>query len=601
VSFTPCSSKPPGQCPTVIDWLWNAASHRRHVPLLLTLVAMLISGCSEASRGVTQQELLRKPGRAEDLIIVDCLLPGQIRRLGTQATILMPRRPAKIPARECEIRGGEYVAWDRASYETSLKVWLPMANEGDAVAQTYVGEIYEKGFGVPPDYGEAAKWYRRAAERGNVRATSNLGYLYEQGLGVKKDAAEAVAWYRRATGSSDTPFAIEMVSPSRHATVIPKSAGEAAPPTTERTATPKSPPDLPRSETAPPTIEITEPELTTRTGSPSEIRVQPPIDRLTVAGRVASPGGLKAVTINGAEHHVDSDQRFRTQVALRKPEELVTITARDKSGRSTTANFVVRSRPLTGSFPRSSELAGSYHALVIGNEDYRVLPRLASAITDARLVARTLSDKYGFKVTVLTNASRYDILVALNDLRQRLTDKDNLLIYYAGHANREGDVQQGSWLPVDAEPGNVGSWIAHVAITEFLSAMSVRQVLLATDSCYASTSSRPGAVAPDWEDEQARQVLIETLSKRRSRMVMTSGACDVSPANPGQPTPFTQSLVEILDANRDVLAGQEVFRLMRLRIATVDRPEATRALRYTPIRYAGHEAGEFFFIRTRRS
>src|SRR4029434_459074 len=107
LSFTPCSSKPPGECPTAIDWLWNAASQRRHVPLLLTLVAMLISGCSEASRGVTQQELLRKSGRAEDLIIVDCLLPGQIRRLGTQATILMPRRPAQTPAPACGIRRGE--------------------------------------------------------------------------------------------------------------------------------------------------------------------------------------------------------------------------------------------------------------------------------------------------------------------------------------------------------------------------------------------------------------------------------------------------------------------------------------------------------------
>jgi len=557
----------------------------------------LAAGCSGAGPVGSQQELARKPGKAEDLLIVDCLLPGQIRRLGSQATIVMPRRPAKIPARECEIRGGEYVAWDRASYETSMKVWLPMANEGDPVAQTYVGEIYEKGLGVQPDYREAAKWYRRAADAGNARAAVNLGYLYEQGLGVARDPAEAVAWYRRATGSTTTPFAVQTVSAPAAETAVPPTTPKPPPTATPITAAPKPPVEAPAPAGPPPTIEITEPELTPRNGSLSEIRVQPPIDQLTLAGRVAAPGGLASVTVDGGEVRVDADQRFRARVVLRAPEQVVTITALDRSGQSAASRFVVRSRPPAAD---AFEPSGRYHALVVGNEDYRVLPRLATAVTDARLVAQTLGQQYGFKVAVLTNASRYDILFAFNDLRQKLTDKDNLLVYYAGHARRDADGQQASWLPVDAEPGNAASWISHAAISEFLGAMTVRQVLVATDSCYASDAGRSGAVAPDWNDDRARQLLIETLSRRRSRMLMTSGACDASPANPGQPTAFTRSLVEILDANRDVLAGQEVFRLLRLRMAAVDRPEATRTLRYTAIRYAGHEAGDFFFVRPRR-
>ena len=52
------------------------------------------------------------------------------------------------PGRDCEIRGGEYTAYDRASYSTALKVWLEPAKAGDAQAQTYVGEIFEKGLGT---------------------------------------------------------------------------------------------------------------------------------------------------------------------------------------------------------------------------------------------------------------------------------------------------------------------------------------------------------------------------------------------------------------------------------------------------------------------
>ena len=121
---------------------------------------------------------------------------------------LAPRQGVKTSARDCEIRGGEYVAYDRANYATALKVWLPLAEQGDAAAQTYVGEIFEKGLGVPPDYDAAATWYRRAAESGYSRAAINLGNLYEQGLGVPKDPTQALNWYRRAAGLSELTFDI---------------------------------------------------------------------------------------------------------------------------------------------------------------------------------------------------------------------------------------------------------------------------------------------------------------------------------------------------------------------------------------------------------
>ena len=139
------------------------------------------------------------PGRAEALLVVDCLLPGQVRKLG-QMTFLTARRPIKTAAGDCEIRGGEYVAYDRADYRTALNVWLPQAQEGDKEAQTYVGEIYEKGLGVPPDYVVAAAWYRKAAAQGHSRAQINLGFLYEKGLGVEPDPRQALTWYRQASG-----------------------------------------------------------------------------------------------------------------------------------------------------------------------------------------------------------------------------------------------------------------------------------------------------------------------------------------------------------------------------------------------------------------
>lgn len=144
---------------------------------------------------------------AESYQVVDCLLPGQVRKLGRATTFITPRRPVRTSAITCEIRGGEYVAADRATFASSMGVWLPSAKEGDAKAQAYVGRIYAEGFDIAPNHAQAAVWYQKAADQGYAPAMIDLGQLYERGLGVPKDPVKAVNLYRRATGLPPNDFA----------------------------------------------------------------------------------------------------------------------------------------------------------------------------------------------------------------------------------------------------------------------------------------------------------------------------------------------------------------------------------------------------------
>lgn len=159
--------------------------------------ALLLISCAQI------EEAHVPPEDADKLLTVDCLLPPQVRKLGSNFTYAAARRPVKTSAADCEIRGGEYVAYDRADYRTALKVWLPQAQAGDPEAQNYVGQIYEKGLGLPADHKTAAHWYQLAAEQDYSEAQINLGYLYEKGLGVEKDSAVALNWYRKASGIED--------------------------------------------------------------------------------------------------------------------------------------------------------------------------------------------------------------------------------------------------------------------------------------------------------------------------------------------------------------------------------------------------------------
>ena len=131
----------------------------------------------------------------------------------------------------------------------------------------------------------------------------------------------------------------------------------------------------------------------------------------------------------------------------------------------------------------AQDVYGRYHALVIGNNDYAYLPKLETAISDAAATAELLRSKYGFEVTLLLNAKRETILEAVNRLRAELTNKDRLLIYYAGHGEYDRETDTGYWLPVDAKPEDDTKWIANDSLTRHLRAMTALHVMVVADSC----------------------------------------------------------------------------------------------------------------------
>ena len=90
---------------------------------------------------------------------------------------------------------GEGVPQD---YAEAVKWYRRAAEQGYAVAQNNLGSMYYNGTGVPQDYAEAVKWYRRAVEQGYALAQSNLGFMYEDGTGAPQDYVRAHMWFNLA-------------------------------------------------------------------------------------------------------------------------------------------------------------------------------------------------------------------------------------------------------------------------------------------------------------------------------------------------------------------------------------------------------------------
>ena len=96
-----------------------------------------------------------------------------------------------------DLRDG-LLAYGTKDYKKAYKLILPLAEQGNVIAQTTLGVMYQEGHEVLKDYKEAVKWYRRSAEREYAIAQHNLGVMYLEGYGVPQDHKEAEKWFRRS-------------------------------------------------------------------------------------------------------------------------------------------------------------------------------------------------------------------------------------------------------------------------------------------------------------------------------------------------------------------------------------------------------------------
>jgi len=843
------------------------------------LTTGLLSACVEQS--AINGAATGRAVNADDLLVVDCLLPGQVRQLGSRLSYVTARRPIQTSVHDCQIRGGEYVAYDRADYGSALAVWQPLANQGDPDAQNKIGEIYERGIAGEPDYALAAAWYGKAAKQGHARAQINLGFLYEKGLGVDKDSKAALSWYRKASQMPDAVMIDRAAFEAQQAQIetlktdldrsradlekarneqrrrerrlqqehdrLQKSLrndagagmseqerrklaasqkeiekqrialvqrqerirelesrsrrqqenllllqtegssqreqlnlvrkqlertqsdlkqyqelaannerlldstrsnlaalskekdqsayqriqqlagqlnereravgvqqrkvaklqekidelthllGQAQSGNNNKLSSLQSTLDQARKELATanstsqqraaeleqarseleaqkaksgegserlaslqqqlqgreqalgeqkemvqrlrkesdqlrqklaqleqaqstakpnvaqadgtaarPSIQLIDPPLlAVRSAETNRIMVKRGLKRRAVVGRVMAPAGLYALTVNGARTKHDAQGMFETDVLLESNETPVNVVAIDAQGQRSALTFSLVSqgaeKPVVAkrTNPLQGVDIGRYHALIIGNQDYETLPDLDTAIGDAEAVSKVLREKFGYEVTLLRNADRYQVLSALNQLRKKLTEKDNLLVYYAGHGELDRVNLRGHWLPVDAEAQNTANWISNVAITDILNAMSVRHVLLIADSCYSGALTRSAlSQIESGQSDEARSHWLKTLSKMRSRTAMTSGGlAPVLDGGGGGHSVFAKSLLTVLRNLTDVTEGQRVYRQVSAQVAfEATRFEVEQVPEYAPIKYAGHEAGDFLFV-----
>ena len=235
---------------------------------------------------------------------------------------------------------------------------------------------------------------------------------------------------------------------------------------------------------------------------------------------------------------------------------------------------------------------GQYYALIIANNKYKYLPSLSSAVPDGLAVAQVLRGLYGFQIEILIDASRYEIISAMTEMRGRLGAKDNFLIYYAGHGILDEEADRGYWIPSDGELNNPSNWVANSDITSAIRAMNAKHVILVVDSCYSGKLTRD--IKMKLFSSRDDLAWFQRISRKVVRTVLTSGGLEpVVDSGGGNHSVFAKAFLDVLRENASMIDGQTVFSRLKRPVVV----NAAQTPEYSDLRFAGHDGGDFIFVR----
>jgi hypothetical protein len=129
--------------------------------------------------------------------------------------------------------------------------------------------------------------------------------------------------------------------------------------------------------------------------------------------------------------------------------------------------------------------------------------------------------------------------------------------------------------------------------------MAARHVLVVADSCYSGTLTRSSLARLDSGlTPEARNAWTSAMVAKRSRTALTSGGlAPVLDTSGGANSIFATAFIDVLRQNQDALEGQRLHQEIAARVTwAAEARQVEQTPLYAPIKFSGHESGDFFFV-----
>ncbi|KXX70471.1 leucine-rich repeat protein [Flammeovirga sp. SJP92] len=202
------------------------------------------------------------------------------------------------------------------------------------------------------------------------------------------------------------------------------------------------------------------------------------------------------------------------------------------------------------------------YALVIGSNNYNssVWPTLYNAETDAKAIAKVLSNKYGFECNLLLSPTKSKVEKQLYSYHETLKENDRLLIYIAGHGDFDETYEKDGFIVFkDSESPKSdifhNSYLGYQKFQRILDVLPSKHIGVILDVCFGGTFNDQliNRGKTNNKIDIDNKVFFEKYHKK-GRLYLTSGAKEpVLDGKPGHYSPFCYSLLEILEQRSNKL------------------------------------------------
>lgn len=229
---------------------------------------------------------------------------------------------------------------------------------------------------------------------------------------------------------------------------------------------------------------------------------------------------------------------------------------------------------------------GKHYLFLIGINNYVHCPTLRNCVNDIEQFKSVMLTRYNYQeedIVELINddATRKNIYAEFRNLLAAIKAIDTLVIYFSGHGTYDSLMEEGYWVPVEADLGAGDQYMPNSSIQKFLNVIKAKHIFLISDSCYS------GSLFSSYRSME----LASRLEKLPSRWGLTSGRNEVVMDGSGENSPFSESLLFQLRHAEESLGVSELCnRVIESVIANENQTPQGE-----PLKVKGHQGGQFFF------
>lgn len=317
----------------------------------------------------------------------------------------------------------------------AVQILTQLSEQGDFDSSSGLGQLYRDGRGVAKNEQRAFSYFEYAAQNGSALGQFNLGASYLAGSGTAKDDVRAAYWITKAANQGLQAALTELKR-------IPQDLRESA---NIRIAMATPNPAV-ASENEGKFLDAK------REQDQEQVRLaaarQREADRLLEQMQAKlQEERLAELQKNAARERVAAEARqqqpqaARVAAAMKQQleDEARVLQAQQKK---------LRENATAQTTKPEQQWYANRKALVIGNDDYQHVNKLANAVADAKAIGQSL-EGLGYQVTLQLNLDEKHMKKSLRSFRESIQGGDEVLFYYAGHGTQIG--ASNYLLPIDIQ------------------------------------------------------------------------------------------------------------------------------------------------------